>query len=184
VARFLRQNTAVTILIGQLFNWADSKTLVSDALGGNTNFDPSKLVCTLSKGSTQSTLTLTKTGGSNNMNLINGGMASLVLAAGNVDTCGDLIISITNATEGDEVVFPCKFEFTVVDEEFYNTMMGTDNLTVNLSTQAALDVNAECDAAISDAQLATITNQASILAEIDNLQATIPTKPDSPRIEG
>ena len=96
MSRFLKQNTAVTILLGQLFNWADSKTLLYDALGSNDNFDPTKLVCTLSKGISQSLLTLSKSAGNNDMNLVSGGMASLELTIGNTDTCGDLIISFTN----------------------------------------------------------------------------------------
>lgn len=131
--RILKQNTGVTILIGQLFNWADSKTLLYEALGGN-NYTPSTLVLTISKGATQSTLTLTLSGGTNNFNLLADGMASLVLTTGNTDTCGDFIITLTNATVGSEVVFPCKFEFTILSAEMYDKLMGTGNLAVLLTS--------------------------------------------------
>ena len=113
MARYLRQNTATTILIGQLFSWADSKTLLSDALGGNENFDPTKIVCTLTQGDTQNVITLSKSGGDHDMNLVDGGLASLELTAGDVAVRGDMSIAFTNATEGDEVIFPRTFNFTI-----------------------------------------------------------------------
>lgn len=204
MARLLRQNTAVTVVIGQFMNWADGKTPLYSALGGNANFDPTKLVCTLTKGSTQSTHTLSKTGGDNDMNLLADSQATLELTAGNTDTCGHLLISFINATAGQEVILEGKvFEFFVVDEEYYDTLIGTDQLTVNLSTQAALDVHAECADAISDAALATeanaTLNKATILAEFENIPeagdataanqqtiinalGNIPTKADKPSI--
>lgn len=144
IAGMLRQNTACTITIGQFMNWSDGKTPLYQALGGNTNFDPTKLTCYLTKGSTQSELTLSKTTGDNQMNLLADSQASFTLSAGNTDTCGRLVLSFINKTVGSEVILEGKtFEFFVVDEEYYDTLIGTDQLTVNLSTQAALDVNAE-----------------------------------------
>jgi hypothetical protein len=112
----LEKDTATTIIIGPLFNWADSKTLLSDALGGNDNFDPADLVITLFKGTASSVLSdVAKTGGTNNMNLVAAGMATLTLTAGDVDTAGSLTVVLTNATEGGEVVFPKSFDFFVVE---------------------------------------------------------------------
>jgi hypothetical protein len=128
--RYLKQNTAVTVLIGQLFNWSDSKTLLYDALGGNANFDPTALVCTLTKGTSQSSLTLAKSASDNDMNLVNGGMATLELTAGNTDTIGELIISFTNATAGGEVIFPCKFEFMVISANAYNQLISGIDISV------------------------------------------------------
>ena len=130
--RYLKQNTAVTILIGQLFNWSDSKTLLYDALVGNDNFDPTDLVCTLTKGTTQSTLTLAKSASDNDINLVSGGMATLELTAVNTDTLGELIISFTNATAGGEVLFPCKFEFSVIPANIYDSLFGSDKLQVDI----------------------------------------------------
>ena len=160
--RILKQNTGVTILIGQLFNWADSKTLLYEALGGN-NYTPSTLVLKISKGSTQSTLTLTLSGGTNNFNLLADGMASLVLTSGNTDTCGDFIITLCNATVGSEVVFPCKFEFTVLSAEMYDKLMGAGNLTVLLTSayDAAKTAASESNATANRDTITTaITNKA------------------------
>ena len=111
----LKQNTATTIMLPrQLFDYGDSKTLLYEALGGNDNFDPTKLICTLTKNATQSVLTLTKSGGDNDMNLVSDGLATFEFTAGNVDTLGKLILSFTNATVGSEVIFPLSFEFFVV----------------------------------------------------------------------
>ena len=66
----LRQNTAVTITIGQFINWADSKTPLYLALGGNDNFDPTKLICTLTKGAAQTILPLAKSFDADEINYI------------------------------------------------------------------------------------------------------------------
>lgn len=60
---FLKQNTAVEKLIGQLFSFSDGKTLLTEAVGGNEDFDPSLLTCVLSKNTTQSTYILYKDAG-------------------------------------------------------------------------------------------------------------------------
>jgi len=138
---FLRQNTAVTVTIGQLFSWADSKTLLSDALGGNVNFDPAAIVCTLSKGTTQSVITLAKSGSDNDMNLVSGGMATLELTANDVNTCGNLTISFTNATEGAEVIFPCTFTFSVLLENVYDSLIsGAGDLPATIFSWLGVDV--------------------------------------------
>jgi ABC-type transport system substrate-binding protein len=111
----LAQNEATTVLIGPLFDWGDSKTLLFDALGGNDNFDPDTVVITLFKGTTATVLSdVAKTGGTNNINLVNAGMATLSLTAANVDTAGPLTIALTNATAGGEVLFPKISKFCVV----------------------------------------------------------------------
>jgi hypothetical protein len=56
----LRQSTAITKAIGQLISYADGKTSYYDALGGNDNFVPTKLKCTLTKGITQTIPVLAK----------------------------------------------------------------------------------------------------------------------------
>jgi len=56
----LRQSTAITKAIGQLISYEDGKTSLYDALGGNDNFVPTDLKCTLTKGISQSVLTLAK----------------------------------------------------------------------------------------------------------------------------
>ncbi len=145
--RILKQNTAKTIVIGQLFDYSDSKTLLYDALGGNDNFDPTKLKCTIFKNTTSSVITLSKMGGSNNINLVAGGMATLELTAGNVDTVGDFTITFENATEGQEIIFPVKFEFTVAPNTVDELVSGVDFI------KAVTEGDAEVDIAASPWQL-------------------------------
>jgi len=132
---FLRQNTAVTITIGQFINWTDSKTPLWQALGfTNDNFAPTILTCYLTKGSVQSELTLSKTTGDNKMNLLPDSQASFTLAAGNIDTCGRLILSFINKTVGQEIILEGKtFVFEVVSQAFYDVMMGINNIPIKPS---------------------------------------------------
>lgn len=164
MSRYLTQNTATTVLIGQLFDFADSKTLLSDALGGNTNFDPTDLVCTLTKGTVQSTLTLTKTGGTNDMNLVSGGMATIELTAADTDTEGDLILSFTNAVEGSEVIFPCEFEFVVTENaDAPPTYINLSYSDVNAASRYYAELNGA-----SQQATVTISDDNSIDAGIDD----------------
>lgn len=164
--RELKQNTAITVLLGQLFDWADSKTLLSDALGGNDNFDAADIVVTIFKGTTSTELTLTKSGGSNDINLVAGGMASLELTTGNTDTLGLLTITIENATAGSEVVFPASFEFAVVSANYYDAKYGSGNLEVILTS--------DYDAAKTAAQPDDITDaQAAINSHTDMVATSI-----------
>jgi hypothetical protein len=94
--RYLRKNTAVTVVVGPLVDWADGKTLLTD----NATFDPTKLTCELVKNATSQILTLSKTTGDNIITLTGHGLATLTLSAANTDTEGSLRISITNAVVG------------------------------------------------------------------------------------
>jgi len=91
--RYLRQNTAVTIVVGLFVDYSDGKTLLRD----NDEFDPTDIVCELVKGNSSSELTLSKTGGDNDINLTGKGLATLELTAGNVATLGQLRLSFTDA---------------------------------------------------------------------------------------
>jgi hypothetical protein len=91
---FLIQGVATTIPVGLMKSFLDGKTLLTD----NDAFDPTDIVCELVKSDgTSTTLTLTKTGDTNNINLTGQGLASFVLTAANLDTTGFLRLSFTNA---------------------------------------------------------------------------------------
>ena len=111
--RFLKQNTAITIPVGLFVNFSDGKTLLTD----NDAFDSTDIVCECIKADGNSSeLTLTKTGGANNINLTGKGQATLVLAAGNVDTAGSLRLSFTNAIKNGystETVLPFVEDFEI-----------------------------------------------------------------------
>jgi hypothetical protein len=58
----LKKSTAITKLIGQLFSFDDSKSLLIDRFeNGNDGFDPTLLKCILSKNVNQSQISLSKT---------------------------------------------------------------------------------------------------------------------------
>jgi hypothetical protein len=140
--RFLRQGTAVTIVIGQFIDWSDAKSPVID----NDAFDPADLVCEIIKGSVAALLTLTKSGGDNDMNMTGHGNATLELTAANTDTLGHLRISITNAAPGGigtDYILPFAEDFTVISKEAYDRTHGVltkkvqDKTTLALTTYAA-----------------------------------------------
>lgn len=142
----LKQNTAVTITLGQLFAFSDSKTLLKDSLGVGS-LDPSLIKCTLTKGTTQSTLTLTASGGNNNIVLVNGGMFTLTLTTGNVDTLGDLVLSFENATVGSEIIFPVSFKFSVLPASVFDKLLNSgfnDLSTAQILTALKADSTYRC----------------------------------------
>ncbi len=137
---YLRQSTAVTLVLGQFLYYLDAKTLLYLALSNDaSNFDETKLTCYLTKGSVQTILTLTKTGGSNNMNLLPDSQATFELTVGNTDTCGPLKITFVNTTPGDEVILEGKvFEFFVVPSKVYDILVGNSNFLDDVALQATL----------------------------------------------
>jgi len=214
----LRQNTTKNQAIGMIISYADGKTSYCDALGGNDNFDPTKLKCTLTKGITQTVLTPaknrgdyivsgtltpdaaggylsnfqkigggyyiwfdsaysytyiissilnsrdcpywessnpeligtynphngatgvatisagTESNGTNNINLLLGGLASFELTAANTDTLGDLIISLEDADSADPQILSEAFCFTVIPAAIYDSLYG--NEAAALATEA------------------------------------------------
>jgi hypothetical protein len=118
--RYLKKNTAITVVVGPLVDWADGKTLLTD----NNTFDPTKLHCELVKNATSETLTLTKTGGNNNINLTGYGLATLTLTAANTNTEGSLRISLTNA-----VIDGYSSDYILVTHEDYRILYGTTPAT-------------------------------------------------------
>jgi len=130
--RYLKQNTAVTIVVGLFVDYADGKTLLTD----NVTFDPTDLVCELIKGNSSSELTLSKTGGSNDLNLTGKGMATFELAVGNVDTLGQFRLSFTNDEPGGvstETILAFCEDFEVLPANVYDSMFSTDKLQVDVA---------------------------------------------------
>jgi hypothetical protein len=122
--RYLRKNTAITVVVGPLVDWADGKTLLTD----NATFDPSKLHCELVKNSTSETLTLSKTTGDNLINLTGHGLATLTLSADNTDTEGSLRISLTNAVidgYSTDYILPLTEDYRIL----YGAITVTDGAT-------------------------------------------------------
>jgi len=167
----LRQNTAVTVNIGPLLDWRDARTPLID----NVAFDATDLAARLIKGSTGTSLTLSKSGGDNNINLDGYGSATLTLTAANVDTCGSLQIVIINAvTEGisSDLIGPVAAAFSVLSPAEWDRKYAAAVQAVDLTAQAKADVNAQCDTAITDAALATAANLALVKDKTDLIPAS------------
>jgi len=129
---FLRQNTAITVVVGPFIDWSDGKTLLRD----NDEFTPSDITAELVKGSSSSTLALTKTGGDNNMNLTGKGLATLTLTAANIDTPGQLKLCFVDAVPGGfptETILPVEEDFIVLPANVYDALFGSGHLVVDIN---------------------------------------------------
>lgn len=115
--RFLRRNTAIDIIVGFLIDYADGKSLLID----DGSFDPTQLTCSLVKGVSRESLTLTRTGGQNNMTLIADGNALFSLSASNTNQAGHLRLGFSNAVVGGELILPFLEDFIVLREDIYDT---------------------------------------------------------------
>jgi hypothetical protein len=121
--QFLRQNTAVNISVGPFIDWADGKSL----LRLNDDFDPADLNCELVKGSTGQNLTLTKSGGNNDINLSGNGLAVMELTVGNTDTAGPLRLFFSNAVESEiptDTILPFIEDLFVLTADAYDAFAG------------------------------------------------------------
>ncbi|RKY09839.1 MAG: hypothetical protein DRP56_02050 [Planctomycetota bacterium] len=153
--RCLKQNTAITVVIGPVMDWANGKTRLTD----NSEFAPSTdLQLELVKGSTSSTLTLTKTGGSNDCNLTGKGLATVELTAGNTDTLGQLRLCLSDKDIGgypSETILPVTEDFMVMAANVYDSLYGSDKLQVDTrevsgTAQTANDNGADINAILAD----------------------------------
>ena len=175
--RYLKQNTAVTIVIGSLVDWADGKTLLRD----NEDWVPADITCELIKGSSSSTVTLTQTGGSNDCNLTGKGQATLELTASDTDTAGQLRLSFANKITDDyssNVILPFVEDFMVLPANVYDSLVvDSDKLQVDSvqieGSDATDQVNAACDAALTDYDGPTNAEVTSLHGTTDGLLNTI-----------
>lgn len=121
--RYLKQNTAVTIVIGPFVDWKNGKSLLRD----NGDFEPTDITCELIKGSTSSTLTLTKTGGNNNVNLTGKGLATLTLTVNDTNTLGQLRLSFADVLVSgfpSQTILSFIEDFMVMPAEAYDALFG------------------------------------------------------------
>jgi hypothetical protein len=152
---YLRQNTAVSVVVGLFVDWQNSKSLLRD----NADFQPSDITCELVKGITSSTLTLTKTGGVNDIVLTGKGLATLELTAANVDTPGPLILSFADAlrvVDGfpTQTILSFKEDFMVMPAEVYDALIGGNVLPADVAfIRSVLEGDAEVDITVTPWQL-------------------------------
>lgn len=102
---FLKQNTACDIILGPILDCVDGKTPVEVlTLGGIT--------AAIYKGSTRTVITLTASGGDNNLTHVADGYWNLTLTAANLDIAGRFKITLRD----DDVFLAVCEEFEVVEK--------------------------------------------------------------------
>jgi hypothetical protein len=116
--KFLKQSTAVTIVIGPFLDDMDGKTPETALTVANIDAD-------LYKGATKSDLTLTLSGGNNDCVHIANGFYSLELTTGNVDTLGSLKLAFNVAG-----ALPVWEDFIVLPAAVYDAMFGSGSIFV------------------------------------------------------
>jgi len=153
--RYLRQNTAVSVVVGPFVDWQNGKSLLRD----NDDFVPADIVCELVKGISSSELTLTKTGGDNDITLTGKGLATLELTAANVDTLGPLRLSFTDALV-EASGFPTQTilsfveDFTVLPAGVYDALISGNVLPADVAfIRSVLEGDAEVDTTVTPWQL-------------------------------
>lgn len=137
--RYLRQNTAVSIVVGPFVDWQNGKSLLRD----NADFVPADIVCELVKGIASSTLTLTKTGGANDIVLTGKGLATLELTAANVDTLGPLRLSFVDVLVNgfpSQTILSFIEDFTVLPASVYDSLIGGNKLQVDIEQVKGSDI--------------------------------------------
>lgn len=167
----LRQSTATTIVIGPFVDWGNGKIVLRE----DADFDPTDVVCEIVKGATSSTLTLTKTGGTNNLILTGNGQATLTLTSEDTNTLGSLRICIANKLYSGistEVILPIIEYFTVYPAEVYDAFFGSGNLTTDVSSssqstiRSGLATSAEVTALQSD--VSGLATPAQVRSSVDD----------------
>lgn len=119
--RYLRQSTAVSVLLGPLVDDADGKTPETAINAAATDLD-------FYKGITKSDITDTDSGGSNDWAHVANGFYSLELTISDTDTLGHFRISV-NATG----CLPTWEDFIVLPANVYDSLvLGTDLLQIDL----------------------------------------------------
>lgn len=121
MTKFLKQSTALTVIIGPFIDDTDGKTAETGLTVADINVD-------LYKGSTKSDLTITASGGSNDMAHVANGFYSLELTTGNTDTLGLLIVTANIAG-----ALPVWADYMVMPANAWDSLFGADYLQVDLT---------------------------------------------------
>ena len=120
--RFLKQSTAVSISIGHLIDEVDQITPI-------TSLTPSEITAGVVKGVTNTSLTLTASGGSNDFVHIVSGLWSLELTTSDTDTLGQLRVHLLDADK----FLPLFEDFQIVTANVYDSLFGSgDNLQTDM----------------------------------------------------
>jgi hypothetical protein len=171
---YLRQNTAVSVVIGPFIDWQNGKSLLRD----NADFQPSDITCELVKGITSSTLTLTKTGGNNDIVLTGKGLATLELTAANVDTPGPLRLSFVDVLVNgfpSQTILSFVEDFTVLPAGVYDSLIGGNKLQVNIEQVKGVDIAGINDFKPDISGLSTFNHETDtvIVENVDDCKADV-----------
>lgn len=142
-SRWLKEDTADTVLVGPFFDATDGKT-------PETSLDVTGWTCNIFKDDDSATaLTVTASAGDNDATHKAMGMYSLELTAANVDTAGRFFVVITDAN-----ALPVWHEFMIMPVSTYGFVDGgdyphVDALQVNgITPLTAANIQSECDDAL------------------------------------
>lgn len=118
----IKQSTARTICVGPLLHPTTGEPV--------TSITPGNVTARLIKGVASSTITLTASGGSNDISHIANGMYSLELAAGDTGTLGQFVVSLVDT----DAFSPYTGSGVVVPANVFDTMIsGTDTLQADVT---------------------------------------------------
>lgn len=114
--RYLKQSTAATVIVGQFRDATDGKT-------AETAFDVTTVECDIFKGASKTDVTLSASGGNNDMVHVANGYWSVELTTTDTNTLGDFrAVFILNGT-----FWPVEEIFTVLPANVYDSLIaGTD----------------------------------------------------------
>lgn len=141
---FLRQSTATTFIIGPFLDATDGKTAETALTVADIDVD-------LYKGITKSNLTITASGGSNDMAHVANGFYSLELTTSNTDTLGMGSVSANIAA-----ALPTWRHFCVLPANVWDSFFSTDKLQIHVVEMT--------DGVISSGTMAADSIDASALA--------------------
>lgn len=138
MARYLKQNTATTIVVGPFYDATDGKT--PEVALTATNEKLTMVVDNAGSPVLAIDANATASGGSNDFVHVtndDGGYYTLELAAANVNYVGGAVLSITYATDH----LPVFHEFNILPAQVYDSMIsGTDLLDANVAQVAGSSV--------------------------------------------
>lgn len=140
----LRQSTAATVHVGPFLDPTDGVTPVTNLAAGTVD----EIGVYKDAGTA-----LVDISGTTTFTHRAGGIYTLTLSTSDTATAGSLLVYVRD----DSAALPVWKECEVVTQTYYDHRYSTGSLTVDLTAQAKLDVNAECDTALADYDAPTKT---------------------------
>jgi len=163
---YLKQSTAVDVLIGPFVDDADGKTAETGLTIAQAHVRLSKNAQNMASKNDDTSCVHDELGCYN-----------CELDATDTNTLGALVLMVIESG-----ALPVRHEFMVVMAHWWDTMCGADYLHVDAKQIEGADatdgINAACDTAISDAALATATNLGTVDTVVDGIQTDLSNATD------